>query len=152
MPTPTVPTPSPRAPRSHALALACAATLLCAATGPGAQTPIYKQVDATGQVSFSDLVQPTPEPTPAPPRRTRYGSMTLQQAGEVDASEAARRLNQAQRERLEGAQPMRAEQRDTGGGNVNHAYWRRQEKLRQNVEQAQRRANDVQRPAPTRAP
>lgn len=126
--------------------------LLCAATGLGAQTTIHKQVDAAGRVSFSDLAEPAP--APAAPARTRYGSMTVQQAGSVDASEAARRLDQTQRERLEGSQPTRAEQRGTGSGTVSHAYWRRQEKLRQNVEQAQRRSNDVRRPAakPTGSP
>lgn len=121
--------------------------MLCAASGLCAQG-LYKQVDAAGQVTFSDTPGGSSAPAPAAaPRRVRYGSMSVQDARAVDASEAARRLSKAQRERRQGAVASRAEQRGPDATTVGYAYWQRQEKLRQNVEHAQRRANDVQRVA-----
>jgi hypothetical protein len=61
----------------------------------------------------------------------------------VNAAEAERRLAQAQLRRQRGLEPLAGE---SSGGNVNYRYWKRQEKLRHEVEQAQRRLNHVQRP------
>lgn len=65
-------------------------------------------------------------------------------ATSIDANEAARRLRQAQLKRKHGTEPLPGEQdRGSGAGVVNHRYWLRQDKLRNVVEQAQRRSNET---------
>ena len=112
---------------------ACAAALLCAAAGVSAQT-IYQQVDDEGLTTFSD--RSAAKPAIAPRRGAK-----------VEANEAARRLKQAQLERARGMEPRPGElTRGTGARAVNYRYWRRQEKLRIVVEQAQRRSSETLRP------
>jgi hypothetical protein len=113
----------------------CAAALLCASY-VDAQT-VYKQVDDEGHSVFSDR----------PPAKSALAPTTRRGARQIEANEAARRLKQAQLERKRGTDPQAGELTPgTGKGTVNYRYWRRQEKLRQVVEQAQRRANETQRP------
>jgi len=89
-------------------------------------------------------VAPESEPAKPPVRRT-YVSSRL--SASVNALEAERRLAQAQHKRSQGMAPQAGESvRTSGGVVVNARYWRRQEKLRMEVEQAQRRMNHVQRP------
>jgi hypothetical protein len=59
----------------------------------------------------------------------------------VNASEAERRLAQAQLTRQHGLQPLPGERAPGSGSGVNYRYWRRQEKLRLDVEKAQQRVN-----------
>jgi hypothetical protein len=126
-----------------------AAALLCAATGASAQLAVYKHVYPAGDIVYTDQPQmpPLPEAAPAsdapaaparfaPPRR--YPLVTV--------SEAQRRLAQAQLKRKQGKAPLAGESvQGPGGATANYYYWRRQEKLRIEVEQAQRRANAVQK-------
>jgi len=130
----------------------CAAALLCAAAGVSAQA-IHKQVAADGHATFSDRADATPSlPAAAPPAsdaenapaRTRI--ISTRRGAAIDANEAARRLKQARLTREQGAQPRRAEwARGSDAGTVNHRYWRRQEKLRLEVEYALRRSNETHR-------
>lgn len=110
------------------------ALLLCTATGASAQT-IYKHVDESGRVSFSDRL----EIVAPPPRKT---GMSRVNAARVDTAEAARRLADArlQRAQGEGAQPG---ERNAGAGEVNQRYWIRQETLRRDVELALVRWNET---------
>lgn len=66
----------------------------------------------------------------------------------VNASEAERRLAQARLKRRQGIAPLPGERaRGSAAGVLNIRYWKRQEKLRLLVEQAQRRSNaTAQRP------
>jgi hypothetical protein len=113
----------------------CAAALLFASNVP-AQT-VYKQVDDDGRAVFSDR----------PPAKSALAPSARRGARQIEANEAARRLKQAQLERKRGIDPQPGELTPgTGKSTVNYRYWRRQEKLRQVVEQAQRRANETQRP------
>ncbi len=130
----------------------CAAALLCAAAGASAQT-VYRQVDPAGSITYSNQ----PRPASAPPAAT--GSATdvaIALAGNtaiasrrgalIDANEAARRLEPAQRKRKQGAEPLPFDQaRATDASTVNSRYLRRQEKLRRYHEQAQRRASQAVR-------
>ena len=117
----------------HVTLGALTATLLCVAAGVQAQA-IYKGIDEEGRVTFSD--RPPPKTTPVPRRN----------AG-VEASEAARRLKQARLDRARGVEPGPGElTQGDGVRTVNYRYWRRQEKLRQVVEQAQRRSSETLRP------
>ena len=60
---------------------------------------------------------------------------------------SSRRLKQAQLQRQLGAEPLPGEfTRNAGKLTVNYRYWRRQEKLRQLVERAQHRSNEMLRP------
>lgn len=60
----------------------------------------------------------------------------------VNANEAKRRLAQAELKRSLGAEPRPGEFKRTPQGiHVNYRYWQRQEKLRVEVELAQRRVN-----------
>lgn len=125
--------------------------MLCVGTGAFAQQ-LYKQVDATGQVTFADrpdaalaelavlapLAAPAPEPARVPKRIA--GISSPRAAAAVDASEAARRLRQAQLKRQEGMEPMPGERT---AGVPNARYWRRQEKLRHLVDTAQRRQQET---------
>lgn len=133
---------------------ACVAALLCAAASAPAQT-VYKQVDDTGHVTYSDRPDMTPSPLP----RTEVVSaldvaralaanipISSRGAAMVDASEAARRLRRAQRERELGAEPLPGEQAPgVDARAVNDRYRQRQEELRRAVEQAQRRSDAADR-------
>lgn len=129
-----------------------AAAIPCAATGASAQE-MYKLVDATGQVMFTDRPSETPElqvatepESPRVPKRIA-GISSPRAAALVDAKEAARRLRQAQMTRSEGIEPLPGEKaQHARDGVVSERYLRRQEKLRLLVEQAQRRANETSRP------
>ena len=70
--------------------------------------------------------------------------MSPRRAALVEANEAERRLAQARLKRERGAAPLPGEQA-RGEGYVNDRYWRRQEKLRLEVEQALRRFNETRR-------
>jgi hypothetical protein len=136
----------------------CAPVLLCAAAGVSAQA-IYKNVDTAGNIAYTDRSDALPssqnatvpdlDAPKAPARITRISS---RHAALIDANEAARRLRQAQLKRKQGVEPMAGENvHGSGASTLNHRYWRRQEKLRHAVENAQRRSGQTSRPAP-RAP
>ena len=109
------------------------AALACISPGISAQS-VYKQVDDTGHVMFSDQ----------PPARP---AVTLRRGGRVEVNEATRRLEQAQLARKLGAQPAPGELSNTPGlRTANYRYWRRQEKLRLAVELAQRRSRETLMP------
>ena len=111
----------------------CAAALFCVGAGASAQT-VYKEVDDEGRTLFSD--QPAVKKIAGPRRGTG-----------LEASEAARRLKQAQLERAMGADPRPGElTRGAGARTVNYRYWQRQEGLRREVEQAMRRSNETRSP------
>jgi hypothetical protein len=67
----------------------------------------------------------------------RYG-VNKQRGAAINAKEAERRLVAAQQKRQEGIDPLPGEL-SIETGQPNYRYWKRQEKLRQNVEDAQRR-------------
>jgi type II secretory pathway component HofQ len=131
----------------------CAMTLLCAAAGVSAQT-IYRQLDADGRVTYTDRPEPTlltaaaMVPTPdLAAALAGSAALSSRHAAAVDASEAARRLKQAERERQQGAERLPGEQ-SHGHADADAAkgrYWQRQENLQQVVEQARRRANETAR-------
>lgn len=121
-----------------------AAVLLLAAAGASAQTIVTK-VDLEGHPAITDrrdagTQQPgdsaTESDAPAPPVR-RYG-VNKQRGAAINAKEAERRLVAAQQKRHEGIDPLPGEL-NTETGQPNFRYWKRQEKLRQDVELAQRR-------------
>lgn len=125
-----------------------AIALLLAATSASAQA-IHLKIGSDGQKSFSDIPGATPDRAAAPAveePRAPAGTMAKgsRRAAIVNAKEAHRRLGQAQRSRQEGAQPLAGELAPNRGAYaVHHSYWRRQEKLRLLVEQAQRRSNET---------
>ena len=133
-------------------ALLCAATLACASSSASAQLAVYRQVDPAGHIVFTDQPDPSPateeaapeaEPTPVPARP----KVSSRRAALVNLNEAQRRLAQAQLKRKQGETPLARERvHGSGGETVGYAYWKRQEKLRIAVEQAQRRVNALQRP------
>jgi len=104
---------------------ACAMALLCAATGASAQSESAVEPDR-----------------PAAPARTTSSRRSYPL---VNVSEAQRRLAQAELKRKQGKAPLPGE-REQDSGALTYAYWRRQEKLRIEVEQAQSRANAVKQP------
>lgn len=131
----------------------CAAALACAAAGASAQA-VFKQVDLAGRITYTDQPESTasaqtaesaePEVTKAPRRIANISPRRVTMV--VDANEAARRLAWAQQQRKQGLQPLPGEQtRAEGTIALNYRYWRRQEKLRVLVEQAQRRLNETSR-------
>ena len=140
-------------PRLHFRSIAanlCALALLCAATGTQAQT-IYKQVDAAGKVTFTDrpdsslpaqsMTGPLLE-APKPP--VGVVLITSRRSAAINANEAGRRLAQAQLMRREGEGLLPGDLTHGSGEKVpNQRYWRRQEKLRVLVEQAQQRTNET---------
>ena len=137
----------------------CAPALLCAAADVYAQA-IYRNVDATGNIAYSNRADALPSPRveavpdpDAPKAPARISGISSRRAAAlVDANEAARSLRQAQMKRRQGMEPMPGERvRGSGASTLNHRYWRRQEKLRQAVENAQRRLSQASRLAP-RAP
>ena len=124
-----------------------ASALLFFATGVPAQA-IYSKVDSGGHATYSDLpfkaAEPEAESTPADVApRAPVGVMRIgsRRGAIVNAHEAQRRLAQAQLKRRQGNAPLAGERVQGSGASVNHRYWRRQEKLRLEVENAQRRAN-----------
>ena len=117
----------------NAAAILIAGTLAGAAMGVSAQE-IHKEVDDEGRITYTD----TPRAKPAAlPRR----------GAKVEVNEASRRLRQAQLDRKLGAQPGPGELSNAPGARTaNYRYWRRQEKLRLLVEQAQRRSRETLAP------
>ena len=129
----------------------CAAALACATTGVPAQA-VFKQVDIAGHITYTDQPEttasaqtaenPESEATKAPRRIANISPRRVTVL--VDANEAARRLAWAQQQRRQGVQPLPGEQTQASGAStLNYRYWRRQEKLRILVEQAQRRLNET---------
>jgi len=139
--------PSRRARRT--LPAILAAAILCVAADASAQE-LYKLVDTAGKITFSDrpdetgVLQPAPEPELVRVPKRIAGISSPRAAVLVNANEAARRLRQAQLKRDQGIEPM---PREHTAGVPNNRYWQRQEKLRIEVEQAQRRSNATQRMA-----
>ena len=127
-----------------------AAAFLCAATGVPAQT-LHRQTDSEGRTTFGDRADATPSPrteTVEAPEATpvRKSVISPRRSAMIEANEAQRVLKQARLARERGAEPLPAERvRSAGAGAVNHRYWRRQEKLRRDVEQALRRSNETRR-------
>lgn len=124
------------------------AALLCAAAGVSAQTD-FGQRDAAGRAAYSgppDAAPRTAAVSAAEVARALASNtaMSSRNAAKVDANEAARRLRQTQLEREQGAEPLPRERTLEVGG-VSDRYRLRQEKLRQRVEQAQRRLNETRR-------
>ena len=125
----------------------CAAVLLCVTASVPAQS-LYRQVDENGHTTLSDRpiapAEPAAEAAPATPARRALPSRNS--AG-VNSMEAQRRLEQAQLKRKLGLRPLPGEQaQEAGKVALTQRYWRRQEKLRLQVEQAQRRVNATSRP------
>ena len=126
----------------------CAAAFFCLAGGVSAQAAA-SEVDANGRNPYSDRVGATPLPVVqsdlqvavVPARAPR---ISPQRTAVIEANEAARRLKQARLTRDKGAEPLPAERmRGAGADAVNYRYWRRQERLRHEVEQALRRSNST---------
>jgi hypothetical protein len=131
--------------------LLAAVLALCA--GSASAQSVLTKVSLDGHTTFSDRAEATsegaseatPEADAPKPRKRTYVPAAL--AASVNAHEAERRLGQAQQKRSRGMTPLPGESAKVPGGIVvNARYWNRQEKLRQEVEQAQRRLNHVQRP------
>ena len=130
--------------------LAAALALCCASAS--AQT-IFTTVSLDGHKTFSDRAEAQPDPaaeeTPrTAARRTPAGTMAKgsRSAALVNSNEAGRRLAQSQQKRSLGRAPLPGESVKVPGGIlVNARYWNRQEKQRIEVEQAQRRLNEMQR-------
>ena len=131
--------------------LLAAVLALCAASA-SAQV-VFTSVSLDGHKTFSDRIdtstEPVPEATPVfAGRRTPAGTMAKgsRSAALVNSSEAGRRLARAQLDRKQGMQPLAGEHSTIADASVlNQRYWRRQEKLREAVEQAQRRSNETQK-------
>src|SRR5687768_17436756 len=107
---------------SRKIASSLALALLCVAMGAPAQT-IYKQVDASGRVTFTDrpdaslpaqsMASPMSMTSPvleSPKPVARASLLTPWHSASIDAREAARRLAQAELMRREGADPLPGEQ------------------------------------------
>src|SRR5512143_3274688 len=131
------------------------AVALALAAAPVSAQTIYRNVDASGNIAYSDRFDSTPSPQPmaAPdPDVTQSpagiaGISSRRTAALVDAKEAARRLRQAQLNRKQGLEPMPGERgQGTGADAVNYRYWYRQEMLRRAVENAQRRTGETHHP------
>ncbi len=128
----------------------CAAALLFHAAGVSAQT-LYRQAGDAGRIAVSE--QPDTAPPPQNVRASgadvasalvRRSAISSRHSRLIDTNEAARSLRQARLDRAQGMRPLASEQVQ-GTDVVNHRYWRRQEKLRQAAEQAQRRLKLVSR-------
>ena len=126
--------------------------LLLAAAGASAQTIVTK-VDLEGHPAFSDrrdaAAQSQQDAAPAPeaPPVRRF-SIARERSAAINVKEAERRLAQAQQKRQEGMEPLPGEL-NPETGQPNFRYWKRQEKLRQNVEVAQRRVIATRQPKHT---
>jgi hypothetical protein len=138
--------------RGRLFAASVAAALLCAAPAASAQLAVYKSIDPEGRITYTDRHEPAfkladstePEAPAAEPKRRALPSRG---SAVVNANEAKRRLAQAERKRKLGKEPLAGESiQGPDGTLVSYRYWQRQEKLRIEVELAQRRANVVQRP------
>jgi hypothetical protein len=120
-----------------------AAALLLFAVSAPAQT-IYSKVDPDGHSTFSDLpiTAAESEPESVVPR-TPVGIMRngSRRAAVVNANEAERRLAHAQLQRRLGIAPLAGDRVQGSATRMNYHYWRRQEKLRLDVERAQQRVN-----------
>ena len=133
---------------------------LFAATAASAQA-IYRQVDPSGAVIFTDRPDPSLpgglEPivgTPSPPQVeketpprpvVRRSQISRQQSAAIDAREAERRLQQARINRDRGLEPQPGEKLHGASAEaLKERYWRRQEQLRREVEMALRRVNETQ--------
>ena len=119
------------------------AVLLLATAGAWAQA-INTKVNPEGHPSNGAESTMTKEANaPAPPvRRLRIPS---QRAAAINVMEAERRLSQAQLKRQQGQEPLPAELNpETGQPTLR--YWKRQEKLRRDVEVAQRRVIATRQP------
>ena len=131
----------------------CAVALACAAMEVPAQM-VFKQVSLAGNITYTDQPETTapaqeadsPE-LAAPKVKHRIANISPRRVtAVVDAKEAALRLRKAQLQRQHGAQPLAGEQTHANGESTpNYRYWRRQERLRNLVEQAQRRSNEAGR-------
>ena len=124
------------------ITLLSTALFLAAASASG-QT-IRAKVDLEGRFIPVESTEPAggaaaPEAEKPKPRvRSLIGA---QRAAAVNAAEAERRLAQAQLERQQGMEPLPSELVPGAPGQLSYRYWKRQEKLRLAVEQAQRRWN-----------
>jgi hypothetical protein len=122
-----------------------AVALMLAAASASAQQ-IHTEASLDGQKSFSDQPDPAPEAAPATgARRTPAGTMAKGSKGAalVNSNEAQRRLAQVQRKRQQALAPLPNEKVQGSRTQVDHRYWMRQEKMRREVEQAQRRSNET---------
>jgi len=152
--------------RKHMMSMMCAAGILCSGGGALAQT-IYKQIDATGRVMFTDrpaagIVEPYAtlpnyEGGSVSPPRSANGvwsdvakalfsnsAMTSMNAATIDFNEATRRLLQARQNRQEGMEPRPGEQADSAGVSaMNKRYQRRQQKLEREVVAAELRSQET---------
>jgi len=117
-------------PDIHSILLA---TALAVATSSVSAQTIYKSVDGHGHTRFADV------PPVAVAVLSRRGAT-------IESNEAARRLQRAQTDRRLGTEPRPGELNAGNGARaVNYRYWRRQERLRHVVEQAQRRSTETLR-------
>ena len=115
-----------------------AAVLLLAAAGASAQA-INTKVDLEGHPSNGARAESTTTieaDAPTPP--VRHLGVARQRSVAINVTEAERRLAQAQLKRQQGLQPLPGEL-NPETGQPSFRYWKRQEKLRQDVEVAQRR-------------
>ncbi len=127
-----------------------APVFLCAAAGTLAQS-VHQEVDAEGQVTYTDRPRPTPSPGAAPtPGKevdnalARKLPLSSRHATTVDANEASRRLRQTQKEREQGVPRRPGENIVKVGTTItDERYQSRQDNLRQAVEKAQRRVNET---------
>jgi hypothetical protein len=128
-----------------------ATLLLCAAFSASAQLAVYRLSDPAGHAVYADRPEIPSSPEgiadPAKPVAPVKLNPSRRAYPLVNASEAKRRLVQSQLKRTQGKAPLPGESiQGPGGDTATYQYWRRQEKLRIEVEQAQRRANAVQPP------
>jgi len=122
--------------------VALLSALILAATGASAQTD---QSEQPAQPPQAQAVPGEVGEVKAVPRAARP-RIASKRAAEINAREAARRLEQAQFKRIQGAEPLPGERIQVNGTTtVGYRYWKRQEQLRLAVEQAQRRWNLTQR-------
>jgi hypothetical protein len=140
--------------RGRLFAASIAAALLCAATAASAQLAVYKSIDPEGHITYTDRQEPGSllvgdAESEAPAAEPRRRALPSRGSALVNANEAKRRLAQAERKRKLGKEPLAGESTQGPDGiMVSYRYWQRQEKLRIEVERAQRRANVVQRTLP----
>jgi hypothetical protein len=119
---------------------------LCAASA-SAQT-IFTSVSLDGHKSFSDRADAATESVPeldpessAPKAAGRRPLVSSRLSATVNLHEAERRLALAQLKRQQGLEPLPGERAQGSATRVSYRYWRRQERLRLDVEKAQQRVN-----------